>query len=244
METAMTFPRARLAVSAILFISWLGFLFYLVLETKTVIISRPQFQIAQTVLVVKVSDDGGAPDPIVTVKEVLWGDGAQAGEKLSLTDLRACKKEHGYSGAGDYVIPLMRRGGVWQIAQVPIPDYYKRPWSHGTLELRDAGPDPNCVLDCFLEFSREKPLYAENLLRPVMPAIAMRHLGRAFFFVEFEWQDLIDLPRSPSPRLPIKDALDLQKRLKKCGADVKVKMEEVRIYRWTEVREQVLKCKP
>jgi hypothetical protein len=245
METAMTFPKARLVVSAILFLSWLGFLFFLVLETKSVFISKPQFQIAQTVLVVEVRDDAGTPDPRVTVKEVLWGDGAHEGEKLRLIDLLACKTEHGYSGAGDYVIPLMRRGGVWQIAQIPIPDYYKRPWSHGTLELRDPGPDPNCVLDCFLEFAREKPREAENLLKQMTPTIAIRHLGRAFFGVDFEWQDVIDPPRGPLPRLPIQDAEELQTRLKKCGAEVRVNVEEVRIYRWTpEVRGQVLKCKP
>ena len=253
----MTFPKARLVVSAILFISWIGFLSYMVLQTRSVIISKPQFQIAQMVLVVDVRDDGGIADPTVTVKEVLWGDGVQVGEKLPLIDLLACKKEQGFSVAGDYVIPLMHRGGVWQIAQVPIPDYYKRPWSHGTLELRDLGPDPNCVLDCFLEFARQKPREAENLLKPVMPMIAARILERPFFGADigmlplqllpegFAWQDRIDRPRGLLPRLPLQDAEDLQKRLEKCGADVRENVEEVRIYRWTpDVRGQVLKCKP
>ncbi len=250
----MTFPKARLIVSAILFISWLGFLFYLVLEARAVIISRPQFQIAQTVAVFKVRDDGGKPDSLAAVKEILWGDPKLAGKNIRLTDLLACDKEQGYSGGGDYVIPLMRRGGVWQIAQVPIPlSYRPTHLSHGTVELVDAGANPDLVLDCMVDFAREKPLERGNLLAPFLPALVVRGLGRDFFDADiglrpnlavflrgkFAWYDVFELPRGPMARLAIADAHALEKKLKKCGADVRVSEEEVRIYRWPEVRQQV-----
>jgi hypothetical protein len=259
MDTAMTFPKARLVVSAMLFISWLGFLSFLVLETKKVIIARPQFQIAQAVFVVKIRDDGGKPDPLVTVREILWGNGASVGQELRLNDLLGCKKEHGYSGAGDYVIPLTRRADAWQIVPISTPGYKRQNRSHGTLEIFDAGPHSDCVLDCFLEYAGEKPREAEELLKPLRPALAARCLGRDFFGADFgilpsfpvflrpdfAWQDVVDLPRGPMPRQPIADAFDLQKRLKKCGMTVEVNVEELRIYPWTpEVSEQVLKCKP
>jgi hypothetical protein len=253
METTMTFPKARLVVSAILFLAWLGFLFHLVLETNKVVISKPQFQIAQVVIVVVVRDDGGKPEPAVTVQEVPRGNNkAQlAGQKLHLTDLLACNKDHGYVGPGEYVIPLIQRAGAWQIAPIPRPGY-KRPSlaNLGTLEIQNPGPSPQPVLERLLEYARQKPREADDLLEPLMPAIATCYLGQAFFGAapgrilfgnEFQWQRWIDLPRTPLPRrLPIADALALKKELKECGAKVEVNEEEVRIYPWTpEVREQV-----
>jgi hypothetical protein len=252
METAMTFPKARLIVSAVLFLAWLGFLLYLVIETKNTVISKPQIQIAQAVVIVAVRDDGGKPAPAVTVKEVLAGAGAgrMAGQKLRLTDLLGCKKEHGYVGAGDYVIPLMRRGGAWQIAPIPTPGYSRSHPSHGTLELRNAGPNRELVLGRLLEYARQQPLEADDLLEPLMPALATSYLGRAFFGEDlgcalfgtgFRWQLWIDLPLVALPRrLPIADALALKKDLEKSKAEIDLNVEEVRIYPLTpEVRDQV-----
>ena len=119
----MTFPKVRPIIFAALFLAWLGFLFYLVLDTQHTVISKPQVRIAQAVLIVAVRDEGGKADPTVSVAEVLKSDPAHlvlVGQKLRLIDLLGCKKEHGYSGAGDYVIPLTWRRR-WQIAAIPPP---------------------------------------------------------------------------------------------------------------------------
>jgi hypothetical protein len=121
--------------------------------------------------------------------------------------------------------------------------------------LRDAGPNPDCVLESLLEYAKQKPGEADDLLRPLLPALAMRNLGPAFFGDDlgrvvygddFRWQRWIEVPLGTLPRrLPIEDATALVERLKKCGAEVRVDAEEVRIYRCTpDVRGQVLKCKP
>src|SRR5437667_151918 len=59
-DPSMTFPKARLVVAACLFLGWLGFLFYLVVNARTVVLSKPQFLIAQAFVVVDVGADGGS----------------------------------------------------------------------------------------------------------------------------------------------------------------------------------------
>ena len=57
----MTFPKARLVVSACLFVGWLVFLFVLWLRSSDVILSHPQFMIAQVYAVVEIRDADGKP---------------------------------------------------------------------------------------------------------------------------------------------------------------------------------------
>lgn len=240
----MTFPKARLVVSAVLFIGWISFLFYLVLETKTIVISRPQFQIAPAVVVASLRDQGGKPDPVVIVKEVLRGDAGlerKLGKEMRLSGLLGCTGENGYAGAGDYVIPLTRRGGVWQIAPIPLVGYRRQSASLGTVEIWDAGANPDCTLDACFDFARAHPELAGDIMPSLMPAIATRALGPSFFGPLFDWRAGIDLPRGPvfGP-LPIDAARVLQAQLKKCGAKAEVIVEEVRIYPWVpQVRQQV-----
>src|SRR5207247_69590 len=106
----MTFPKARLFVSGALFIGWLGFLLYLVIDSRTIVLSQPQFLSAQVYVVVEVSNAGGKPDPDVTIEEVLWAADAPDKQlkKLHLPELAACGKAEGYRGAGKYLLPLVR----------------------------------------------------------------------------------------------------------------------------------------
>src|SRR5271156_3548104 len=70
----MTFPKARLAVSACLLVAWLGYLGFLVYETRDVVVlSRPQFMVAQVYAVVNVRDQQGRADSDV---EVVWASSA------------------------------------------------------------------------------------------------------------------------------------------------------------------------
>ena len=132
----MTFPKARLVVSLCLFLSWLGFLGYLVAERRTIVLSGPQFLIAQAVIVAEVRDDHGQPDPIATVKQVEWSvDEAHrppVGKSLHLHELPDCGRQHGYRGAGEYVIPLLKHGDAVRIAPVPTGDVRIYQWTPDT----------------------------------------------------------------------------------------------------------------
>jgi hypothetical protein len=136
----MTFPKARLVVSAILFLGWLGFLLYVVVDSRTIILSKPQFLIAQLYVVVEVRETAGKADPEVVVDKVLWTsdplDQHLTHQKLQLPDISACAKEHGYQGPDKYLVPLVKSpAGSWMIAAVPyVSSYPKSPPTHGTVE--------------------------------------------------------------------------------------------------------------
>src|SRR5947207_239098 len=104
----MTSSKARLVISGALFVCWLSFLFYLVLHTRHPVISRPQFMIAQAVVVVDIKGTDDAPNPNVLVREVLWSsDPAMkqlGGQKLPVPDLTGCGRDQGYAGPGEYVL--------------------------------------------------------------------------------------------------------------------------------------------
>jgi hypothetical protein len=137
----MTFPRARLYVSALLFFSWICFLGYLVYTSSRVILSRPQFLIAQAYVVADVSVGAakGELNPEVTVEEVLWSarnaDRDLAGVKLEFPEIAACGKKQGNHGPGKYLLPLQRTTNGWEIAPVPhVLQFATTPATHGTVE--------------------------------------------------------------------------------------------------------------
>jgi hypothetical protein len=120
----MTFPKARLVVSALLFLGWLGFLLYLRLSSGTIILSRPQFLIATVVAVADVSGDDDGLQPSVKIDEVLWSahssDAKLAGQTLELRELTGCDRRAGNHGPGKYILPLQKAAsGKYEI--VPIP---------------------------------------------------------------------------------------------------------------------------
>ncbi|MCI0376240.1 MAG: hypothetical protein L0215_01405, partial [Gemmataceae bacterium] len=110
----MVFPKARLAVSACLFLGWIGFLLFLVLKTRApVILSRPQFLVSPLHVIAEVRDKNGLPDPEVTVVQVAWtsdtADEKLAGVKLFVEDLPYSGPDQGWTGAGQYLLPLTKR---------------------------------------------------------------------------------------------------------------------------------------
>ena len=125
----MTFPRARVLVSLCLFVAWLGFLFYLVLERRTIVVSQPQFLISQAIVVVEVRD--GAPDAQISVKDVLWSADAKDRQlkEITLADLGHAQ---GYQGAGVYVVPLRKREGRFSITPLPTSRLRIYPWNAET----------------------------------------------------------------------------------------------------------------
>lgn len=118
----MNHPKARLAISALLFLGWLGFLLYLVVDSRTVILSRPQFLVAQVIVV---ADLGAGPGPAV-VEEVLW-PADRANERLvnqpiRIAGIAGLADKQGYGGPGKYLLPLMKTmTGSYQIAPLPGP---------------------------------------------------------------------------------------------------------------------------
>ncbi len=119
----MTFPKARLVVSACLFLCWLGFLLYLVVDSPTVIVSKPQFLIASLYVTAEVRAVEGNASPAVTVAEVLWSaDGVDAhlAEKtITIADLAKCEKKQGFRGPDKYVLALLKRGASFELAPLP-----------------------------------------------------------------------------------------------------------------------------
>jgi hypothetical protein len=118
----MTFPRARLAVSAILFVGWLGFLLYLVIDSPTVILSRPQFLGAQLFVV---ADIAGTKPAGITIDELLWSNNPADAEKLVKKQIQILgaadwTRGVGYEGPGKYLLPLVRTGqGSFLVATLP-----------------------------------------------------------------------------------------------------------------------------
>jgi hypothetical protein len=177
----MTFPKARLAVSAFLFVSWLLFLFVVWLRSSATILSKPQFVVAQLYIVADVRDERGKANPDVTVDEVLWAfdpaDQDLVTKSLHIAELSTCPKQDGYQGAGKYLVPLVKAtDGAYRIA--PIPWAASRHATHGTIEVYG--------------------FFSHRVIR----------------------------------RLPINEALTMQKCLENAGFATSLKQEEIRIYPW------------
>ena len=65
----MKVSRVRLTLAAILFAGWIGWLAYLVFQSRNpVILSRPQFLVADLWVIAEVSQKGHSPDENVTVQ--------------------------------------------------------------------------------------------------------------------------------------------------------------------------------
>jgi hypothetical protein len=142
-----SFPRARAVVAGVLFVSWIGYLAYLVSITRnTIPLAGPQIQTADLVILADVTDDQGRASQTVRVDETLfvarpaWN--IEKGTKIDVEDLPFCAPKgmlndkpnpgQGYRGAGRYVIPLkriepgpMESGPRFRVKMLPIvPGYY------------------------------------------------------------------------------------------------------------------------
>lgn len=118
--------RVRLAVAAILFCGWLGWLGYLAFTaTDPVVLSRPQFVMANIHVLARLSGDEKHPDTTVTIEKVLWPADKQedltAGAKLKLSDLAEYGPGQGWNGPGEYLLPLTRTpSGAYAVTVVPL----------------------------------------------------------------------------------------------------------------------------
>jgi len=123
----MVFPKARIAVAALLVVGWLGYLLVLVAMTRDpVVLSRPQILVSNLIVLAKIDAHEGGPNPRVHVKKVLWSaddDKELEGRELLLEDLVDIGKEQGWAGATEYLVPLMARkigrGVVYEVTPLP-----------------------------------------------------------------------------------------------------------------------------
>ena len=108
-----------LGVTVVLFLSWIGWLAYLAFTTtKPIVLSRPQFLVSDLDVIAEVD---GLDEP-VTVKEISWPQ-TDAPKKLINTqikveNLRDCQ-DHGWSGPGLYILPLVMEGMTYRAAAIP-----------------------------------------------------------------------------------------------------------------------------
>lgn len=130
----MTFPKARVIVAACLFVAWLGFLLYLVIDARRIVLSKPQFLVAQAYVVVEANAGTRGdlhPSERVTVKKVLWSARTLhpdlTDQDIDLPDLAECTKEHGYQGERQYLLPLIKSATGWKIAPLPRFTNYPGP---------------------------------------------------------------------------------------------------------------------
>jgi hypothetical protein len=129
--------RLRLVVTAVLFFGWIGYLIFLVVESrqsptgKPIVLSRPQLLVSDFDFIGVVKDDGSE----VEVTEVIYprSEAHWQGEKITVTNLGQCKRRpHAFeksddvkpdlAGPGRYILPLRKAlGGPNSFEVVPTP---------------------------------------------------------------------------------------------------------------------------
>ena len=126
--------RWLLVVSAILFVAWIGYLLYLVIETarptvqlwppritksQPVVLSRPQLLISTLDVIADVQARNGQPEPDVTIEAVQWPPSQQdrpAQKQIKVSNLVGCE---GWKGPGRYILPLVKNGEEYRVARIP-----------------------------------------------------------------------------------------------------------------------------
>lgn len=113
---------ARLALVAVLFVLWIGYLIYLALPTTTSreVLSRAQFLVSNVDVIAQVkAEPNGAPDPKIVVEQVHWPKDAEnlAGQTVTITNLSA--DAHGWHGPGRYILPLLKEDSTYRVAPIP-----------------------------------------------------------------------------------------------------------------------------
>jgi hypothetical protein len=126
----MTFPKARVVVSGLLFVAWLSYLGYLVAVTRdTIVLSRPQIIVSNLCVLAKLEERNGRPAPEAQVTRVLWSaDDAKAlqGQTLTVADLAKVDKDSGWSGPGEYLLPLTKETS-YEVTPLPrAPEFPAR----------------------------------------------------------------------------------------------------------------------
>lgn len=234
----MVFPKARLVVSGVLFLSWIGFLLYLVLRTRDpVILSRPQFLVAPLQLIAQVDEKDGKASATVTVESVGYAadpeDEKLAGKQIVVEGLPDCGPRQGWAGAGSYLLPLTKekvgRSHVFLVTPLPISPGYSP--QLGTVILDGVGKNKDKVAE----------LVARYTGRNEVPAKAMdKGVLRRNVLWPREEEDL-----DKHKNFPEGTVQEMVLTLREAGAQALARKEETRIYRANqEALEQWEEIKP
>jgi hypothetical protein len=139
----MDVKRARLYVSAALFLAWLTWLCYLVLTTtRPIVLSRPQFLVSTLDIVAHVDVVNGKPDARVPIEEVHWPAGRQVGPAITVTNLEQCNVRTG-DGAwhtGSYILPLIEDRGNYRVTEIPASPGYNPDFADSRPRVYEANP--------------------------------------------------------------------------------------------------------
>jgi hypothetical protein len=134
----MTFPKARVIVAACLFLGWLGFLLYLVVNSRTVVLSKPQFMRAQVYAIAEIQGKGRILTGHAQIVEILWcadaADQKLVGEQIELPRMIAASESSRDAETARYLVALEKTAdGKFEIAPVPHTDP-RQTMTHGTVE--------------------------------------------------------------------------------------------------------------
>jgi hypothetical protein len=132
----MKAPVVRLALTAGLFVGWIGYLAYQVAtrpqmpDGRPLVVSRPQVLSSDLDVVADVPSAEGTVT--LTVHEVLYqkGSAVKEGDEIKVHDIDRCKARQrrgepeapgpDWTGPGPYLLPLLRQGnGEYKVAPVP-----------------------------------------------------------------------------------------------------------------------------
>jgi hypothetical protein len=139
----MDVKRARLYISAALFLAWLTWLFYLVLSTtRPIVLSRPQFLASTRDVVARVDVVNGKPDRRVRIEEVHWPAGRQTGPAITVTNLDQCtvRTRDGAWHTGSYILPLIEDHGNFRVVEIPASPGYNPDFADSRPRVYEANP--------------------------------------------------------------------------------------------------------
>lgn len=154
----MNAARLRLVFAAAAFALWIGWLALLAFTTgKPIVLSRPQFLVANLDILAELEEVDGRPDVQVHVVAVAWtapDDALVPPNRLAIPNLAFVSHESGWIGPGRYLLPLVRNGNDVRVASIPpSPGYAGGPpriypatptvlEQHRRLRHLPAVPDP------------------------------------------------------------------------------------------------------
>jgi hypothetical protein len=150
----MKVAHVRLAAAAVLFLGWIGWLAYLVVNSHDpVILSRPQFLVADLWVIADVGVEDGRPARMVSVREDVWSSAGKklAGATIEVVDLPEIGADKGWEGPGTYILPLLIHAGgkraYYSITPVPpSPGFVER----GDRRIYAATPETRAQLKSML----------------------------------------------------------------------------------------------
>lgn len=160
--------KLRLAVAAVIFVAWIGYLFYLAMGARhTVVLSRPQFLVSPLWIQGAVTKEPGQPVAKVEVRKVFRPNDKTSLEGTTITvaglpDIEAI----GWSGPGEYILPLTetREGKMTSYRVTPLPPSPGFVSDYCTVQIRSEGKEKSKVRQLVVQLAGLEPKDVEKLL--------------------------------------------------------------------------------